>query len=176
MRRLAVLVPVALWGTAALAEAGPAPGLEQLRHAVGDWRVETRFRQADGGETRPFAGTYRFEWVIPDAVLRGVSEIPELKQRSAILFYLRPARNEIEMVSVGGDGKLWTMTGKEGSELRETADLPTADGGTMRLRFIRSKVEPERFESRMEWSSDGGASWNAGNHQVFLRCAGANPC
>ncbi|WP_373487674.1 hypothetical protein [Blastomonas sp.] len=154
----------------------PSAGLEQLRHVVGSWRVETRFRQQDGSETEPFVGSYQFEWVIEDAVLRGVSETPELGQRSVILFYLRPARNEIEMVSVGADGKLWVMTGRDGLETRETPDLPTTDGGTMRLRFTRFNVTPERFESRMEWSVDQGASWSPGNHQVFVRCSSDVAC
>jgi hypothetical protein len=154
----------------------PSSALAQLRHIAGNWRVQTRFRQQDGSETKPFAGTYRFEWVIPDALLRGVSEIPELGQRSAIMFYHRPVKGEIEMVSVGADGKLWVMTGRDGSESRETTDLPTTDGGTMRLRFTRFNVTPDRFESRMEWSTDKGASWTTGNHQVFARCPAEGAC
>jgi hypothetical protein len=178
VRRLA-LVLASAWAFPAAAGEPPsptAPGIEQLHHALGGWRVETRFRQQDGTETRPFAGTYRFEWAVPDTVLRGASEIPELKQKSAILFYLRPANGEIEMVSVGAEGKLWVMTGKEGSEVRETADQATADGGTMRLRFTRFNVSPDRFESRMEWSIDKGATWNPGNHQIFRRCQPIEPC
>lgn len=179
MKRLLATVMLIL-AAPAIGQVQPAPtpsaGLEQLRHIVGNWRVETRFRQQDGSETKPFAGTYRFEWVISDAVLRGVSEIPEFKQKSAIMFYLRPARGEIEMVSVGADGKLWVMTGRDGSESRETADMPTTEGGTMRLRFTRFNVTSDRFESRMEWSADKGASWTPGNRQVFVRCQPDDPC
>ena len=39
----------------------------------------------------------------------------------------------------------------------------------MRLRFTRYNVTPDRFESRMDYSTDGGATWTQGNHQVFVR-------
>jgi len=39
----------------------------------------------------------------------------------------------------------------------------------MRLRFTRYNVSQDRFESRMDYSTDGGATWTQGNHQVFVR-------
>ena len=39
----------------------------------------------------------------------------------------------------------------------------------MQLRFTRFAVTPDRFESRMEVSLDGGESWKPGNHQLFVR-------
>lgn len=156
--------------------AAPTPGVEQLRHMEGAWRVETRFVQEDCSDTEPFAGTYHFQWVIEDKVLSGVSEIPALGQKSAVLFYVRPATNEIEMASVGADGKLWVMTGRDAEEVRSTPDYPTTDGGTVRLRFTRFNVQPDHFESMMEWSADQGATWSKGNHQRFERCRDASPC
>jgi len=43
------------------------------------------------------------------------------------------------------------------------------DGSTMKLRFTRYNVMPDRFESKMEISRNGGLTWVPGNHQVFLR-------
>jgi hypothetical protein len=171
---LALAIP----GPAAAATLQPAqavqasPALGQLRHIVGTWDVRTEFLNPDASVARAAEGTYEFEWVIPDRVARGVSRIPSLDQASAILFYLRPAQRQIEMVSVGADGRLWVMTGPDDSEVRTTADVPTADGGRMRLRFTRFNVTPGRFESRMDWSTDGGASWTQGNRQVFVRRRG----
>jgi CubicO group peptidase (beta-lactamase class C family) len=48
-----------------------------------------------------------------------------------------------------------------------------SDGSTLQLRFTRYNVEPDRFESRMESSTDGGATWTQGNHQVFVRAGDA---
>lgn len=158
-----------------LATAQPAepprvgPALEQLRHVVGAWDVRTEFLNPDGSIARAADGSYEFEWVIPDRVIRGVSRIPALDQVSAILFYLRPASRAVEMASVGADGRLWVMTGPDDSEERTTADVPTQDGGRMRLRFTRYNVTQDRFESRMDYSTDGGATWTQGNHQVFVR-------
>jgi hypothetical protein len=73
------------------------------------------------------------------------------------------------MVSVGKDGHLWVMTGPAGSEIRTTSDAPMSDGSKMRLRFTRYNVTPDRFESKMEISTDSGATWVPGNHQVFAR-------
>lgn len=160
--------------TAAAAQpvAQPASvGLAQLRTVIGRWDARTEFFNPDGSSAGAYDGSYEFEWVVPDRVARGVSRIPALNLTSAILFYLRPARSEIEMVSVGADGMLWVMTGRDSEEVRTTPDVPTSDGGVVRLRFTRFNVADDRFESRMEISTDRGATWRQGNHQVFRRRA-----
>ncbi len=164
-----------------LAVAGPAlgqepaqttPALEQLRHVIGTWDVSTEFLSPDGSVARAVDGSYEFEWVIPDRLARGISRIPTQEQVSAILFYLRPAKREIEMVSVGKDGDLWVMTGKDNEEVRVTPDRTMSDGSNMRLRFTRYDVQPDRFQSKMEYSTDGGAKWTQGNRQTFVRRKG----
>lgn len=143
--------------------------VEELRGTVGRWEVVTEFLGDDGKVVRSARGTYEFEWVIPDHVVRGRSEIPELAQVSAILFYVSEAKRLIEMVSVGGDGVLWVMTGPLGGEVRTTPSVPSAAGGSTRLRFTRYNITDGRFESRMEYSGDDGKSWKPANHQVFSR-------
>ncbi|QUL38203.1 hypothetical protein [Erythrobacter sp. JK5] len=143
--------------------------VEQLRHVIGEWEVVTTFYRDDGSEAGDFSGTYSFAWVVEDKVVQGISTIPEFAMASGILFYLRPSTQEIEMVSVGPDGQLWTMTGPMDSETRETPMVEQADGSTIKLRFTRFNVTPDRFESRMERSSDGGETWVLGNRQVFVR-------
>ena len=61
------------------------------------------------------------------------------------------------------------MTGPLGGEERLSQEYPTVGGGEGRLRFTRFNVSPDSFESRMEYTEDGGQSWKPGNHQVFLR-------
>jgi hypothetical protein len=73
------------------------------------------------------------------------------------------------MVSVGADGKLWVMSGALGGEQRTSQEFQTADGKTARLRFTRFNVSADAFESRMDFSEDGGETWIPGNHQVFRR-------
>jgi hypothetical protein len=143
--------------------------VQQLRSAVGLWDVQTTQYGDDGAIARVACGTYRFDWVVPDRVLAGRSDIPDWKQASGILFYVNERRSTIEMASVGADGHLWVMTGPAGGETRATPPTPLADGSTMQLRFTRFNVTPDRFESRMEMSTDGGTSWRPGNHQVFKR-------
>jgi len=147
--------------------------VEQLRSTVGHWDVVTEFLNDDGSVARSVTGTYEFSWVVPDRVLSGKSAIPELQQSSGILFYINQKKREIEMVSVGADGHLWVMTGPLGGETRTTEEFKTADGGTGQLRFTRYNVTADAFESRMEYSDDGGATWKPGNHQTFLRSQSA---
>lgn len=165
----AALLLTAAGPARAMDPAPPSPALTQLRHVIGTWDVRTEFLNSDGSVARAADGTYEFEWVVPDRVARGVSRIPATDQVSAILFYLRPATHEVEMVSVGGDGVLWVMTGKDNEEVRTTVDRTMSDGSTMRLRFTRHDVQPDRFQSKMEWSTDGGKSWTQGNRQQFVR-------
>ncbi len=143
--------------------------VEELRHAHGTWAVTTEFLKPDGSVARTVKGKYRFSWVVPDRVLSGQSEIPELKQTGAILFYVSEPRKIIEMVSVGADGNLWVMTGTAGGDTRLTKPFPTADGKTSQLRFTRYNVKPDGFESKMEYTEDGGKTWLPGNRQVFRR-------
>lgn len=146
-----------------------SPAVAQLRHVQGEWDVTTTFYLPDGTPGRAFEGSYRFDWVMEDAILSGVSTIPAFAQTSGLLFYIREATGEIEMTSVGPDGRLWVMTGPIGAEVRETPAVDMPDGSTLKLRFTRFNVTPDRFESRMERSIDGGATWVQGNHQVFVR-------
>ncbi|HEY5558439.1 MAG TPA: hypothetical protein VIK49_01805 [Steroidobacteraceae bacterium] len=160
-----------------LAEASESPpsqftaAVAQLRQAVGLWDVTTTQYGEDGAVAGVMAGTYRFDWIVPDRVLAGRSDVPELKQSSGILFYVNERHSTIEMASVGADGHLWVMTGPAGGEIRTTPPTPLADGRSMQLRFTRFAVAPDRFESRMEVSLDGGESWKPGNHQLFVRAA-----
>jgi len=143
--------------------------VEELRHTHGNWLVTTEFLNEDGSVANRVDGTYEFDWVVPDRVLQGRSSIPELDMISAILFYVRESDASIEMVSVGKDGKLWVMTGPVGGDSRHTRPFATQSGGEGQLRFTRYNVSEESFESRMEWTQDGGQTWVQGNHQMFRR-------
>ena len=155
--------------TAAEASQAASPAVEQLRHVIGEWDVTTTFYRPDGSVAGTADGAYSFQWVQEDAVVQGTSTIPRFDMASGILFYIRPATEEIEMVSVGKDGQLWTMTGPMDAEVRETPVVANPDGSTIKLRFTRFNVTPDSFESRMERSADGGETWEVGNGQVFRR-------
>jgi hypothetical protein len=143
--------------------------VQQLRETRGRWNVTTEFLKPDGSIAKTVTGTYDFDWVVEDRVLKGVSEISELGSKSAILFHVNEGKGLIEMASVGKDGHLWVMTGPAGGETRTTPDMPMSDGSTMKLRFTRYNVAADRFESKMEVSTDAGLTWVPGNHQTFVR-------
>ena len=147
--------------------------VEQLRGSIGHWNVITQFLNPDGSTAKTVSGTYDFSWVVPDRVISGQSDIPELKRRAAILFYVNEVKSQIEMVSVGADGRLWVMTGALGEEVRVTQEFKTASGGVGQLRFTRYNVSTDSFESKMEFTEDGGNTWLPGNHQVFRRAVAA---
>lgn len=169
---LLLTLPDALVAQGAPSAEALSHSVEQLRHAVGTWDVTTSFLGPDGSIARSVQGTYEFDWVVPDRVVGGRSAIPELGQAGGILFYVRERTGEIEMISVGADGRLWVMTGPLGGEVRQTPEYPTEDGGRGALRFTRYNVLPDSFESKMEYTSDGGRTWTQGNHQTFRRRAG----
>lgn len=146
-----------------------ALAIKQLRHSHGNWSVTTKFLTEDGAVAKSVQGTYRFAWVVPDRVLSGQSEIPALKQKSGILFYVNEKKQTIEMTSVGADGNLWVMSGDAGEETRTTQPFRSADGKETQLRFTRFNVKPDSFASRMEYTTDGGQTWLPGNYQLFRR-------
>lgn len=143
--------------------------VEELRSSIGRWNVVTEFLQADGTVARSVEGTYEFSWVVPDRVVSGRNNLPALQQSSGILFYIQEKKRQIEMVSVGADGVLWTMTGALGGNERFSQTFETATGATARLRFTRFNVEADRFESKMDYTEDGGKTWTPGNRQRFVR-------
>lgn len=170
MRKL-IVTCLLLAGTTAQSDDRMQASIEQLRDSIGRWDVVTEFIAADGSIATTVEGSYEFSWVIEDQLVAGRTEIPELEQTAAILFYIDQGDEEIEMVSVGGDGKLWIMSGPLGGETRHTQTFETADGGTGQLRFTRYNVTDKGFESRMEITLDGGDNWRPANHQVFRRAS-----
>lgn len=148
--------------------------VQELSDAIGRWHVATDFLNANGSVARSVKGHYEFKWVVPNRVVSGISDIPELEMTSAILFYINESKGTIEMVSVGADGKLWIMTGPLGGNTRTSEPYDTADGGSGQLRFTRFDVTENAFESRMEYTIDGGETWLPGNHQRFQRAAAKN--
>jgi hypothetical protein len=143
--------------------------VQELRHAIGEWEVITEFYGKDGTVARTVNGTYEFEWVTPDRVVAGKSVLPSDDRASGILFYIDEKEDKIEMVSVGPDGRLWIMTGPLGGRTRYTREYETANGGMRQLRFTSYNVQPDSFESKMEYTSDGGKTWMQGNRQMFRR-------
>lgn len=177
LRRWLPALALAAWATTTSAQAPREDAalrhsVEQLRSSIGRWDVTTQFLRPDGSVAKSVKGTYEFSWVVPDRVVSGRSEIPELGQASGLLFYVNEKARQIEMSSVAGDGKLWIMTGPLGGETRTTQSYKTDKGGVGRLRFTRFNVAKDAFESRMEYTEDDGRTWTPGNHQVFRRAAG----
>jgi len=172
MRLLVPLMFLLIAPVSAFAESSPdalAASVQELRNSAGTWEVVTEFLAEDGSVANTAKGNYQFDWVIEDRVLQGSNSIPSLNMKSGILFYVSEERSVIEMVSVGKDGKLWIMTGPLGGDTRTTQPFATQDGGEAQLRFTRYNVTERSFESRMEYTEDGGESWKPGNHQVFTR-------
>jgi hypothetical protein len=137
--------------------------VNDLRRSIGRWNVTTEFLAPDGSVARSVTGTYEFAWVVPNRVVSGKSDIPEMRQVSGILFYVNEVKQVIEMVAVGGDGNLWVMTGPLGGNTRRSQEYTARDGGTGQLRFTTYNVTDDAFESKMEYTSDGGTSPSAGS-------------
>lgn len=180
IRYLFTVVLMGLPGIALAQEATQAEALQhsidQLRTSIGKWNVVTEFLNEDGSVANSVTGSYEFSWIVPDRVVVGKSEIPEMEQAAGLLFYIGEAQSRIEMVSVGGDGRLWIMTGPLGGEQRLSQEFETAEGGTRQLRFTRFNVSDNAFESRMEYTDDGGKTWKPGNHQTFRRAGRRRKC
>jgi len=113
-----LLAPAPLTAQAPAEPTALERSVEQLGNTVGRWAVTTEFLKEDGTVARSVTGTYEFSWVVPDRVVSGVSRIPELSQISGILFFINEKKEQIEMVSVGADGRLWEVIGPLGEEVR----------------------------------------------------------
>ncbi|MBX3703691.1 MAG: hypothetical protein KF822_07955 [Steroidobacteraceae bacterium] len=150
-----------------------AEGIDQLRQTVGTWNVTTTQYRSDGTIARKVSGTWQFEWVVPDRVISGRSVIPALGEISGMLFYVNERRAALEFAQVDADGQLRVLSGGTGGELRTAGPVAAADGSSVQLRMKRFNVAADCFESRVEVSTDGGASWRPDQHQRFVRARGA---
>ncbi|HEX9706155.1 MAG TPA: hypothetical protein VGA24_00820 [Steroidobacteraceae bacterium] len=171
-RTAAVILSFFILPLAEGGEMAPPPlasAVQQLRQAAGHWNVTTTRYGANGAIAAVASGTWHFDWVVPDRVLSGRAVIPDWKQTAGMLFYLNERRSTLEMASVGADGQLLVMSGPAGAETRTTAAIPLPDGRRMLQRYTRYGITTDRFETRMETSHDGGQSWKAGHHQLFVR-------
>ncbi len=166
---LTSVVPCRSQDAAAPPNEALAKSVEELRQARGQWAVTTDFLKEDGSVARTVQQTYRFDWVLEDRILSGRTETPELGQVSGILFWVNERKGQIQMASVGKDGHLFVMSGPLGGDTRATEPFPSGDGKQARYRFVRSNVQPDSFESRMEWTEDDGKTWLPANRQVFRR-------
>ena len=164
-----------------LAEAGEmappalASAVQQLRQAAGRWNVTTTRYAENGAVAAVATGTWSFDWVVPDRVLSGRAVIPDWNQSAGMLFYLNERLITLEMAQVSADGQLLVMSGPAGTETRTTTTIALPDGRRMLQRHTRYGVTADRYESRMETSYDGGASWKPGYHQLFVRAPAARP-
>ncbi len=146
-----------------------AEGIDLLRQTVGTWNVTTTQYRDDGTVARKVNGTYQFDWVVPDRVVSGRSSIASLGEMSGILIYVNERCSTLEMAQVDADGQLTVMSGNARSDLRTTAAVTRPDGSKVQLRVTRFNVGPDRFESRLDVSIDGGENWRPGSHQRFVR-------
>ena len=149
LRRLsaALLSMLAMPLAEATEMANPAmtSAVAQLRHAVGLWDVTTTQYDEKGAVAGVAKGTYRFDWVVPDRVLSGRSDIPEWRQSAGMLFYVNPTRSTIEMTSVSPDGQLWVMSGPAGAETRTTARSLEASAPTTVAGYVAPPPKPTRI-------------------------------
>lgn len=165
----ALAVSSAVAGETTAKEEALQASVHGLRGSIGRWNVQTRFLRPDGSAAKTVGGNCEFSWVVAGRVVSGRSEIPQRQQAAGIVFFINETKRTIEMVSVGADGNLWTMTGPLGGNRRMSQEFATANRATRRLLFTPLKVTPEAFESKMEYTDDGGKTWTAGNHQRFVR-------
>jgi hypothetical protein len=149
--------------------------VEQLRQSAGRWNVTTTRYAENGAVTAVATGTWSFDWIVPDRVLSGRAVIPDWNQSAGMLFFLNERQFTLEMAQVGADGQLLVMSGPAGTETRTTAAITLPDGRRMMQRHTRFGVSADRFESRVETSYDGGASWKPGYHQLFVRAPAKQP-
>lgn len=177
--KLATAVFTLLFMPLAHATGTAPPGLEsavqQLRQAAGRWNVTTTRYAENGAVAAVATGTWTFDWIVPDRVLSGRSAIPDWNQSAGLLFYLNERLVTLEMAQVGSDGQLLVMVGPAGADSRTTEPVALPDGRRMVQRHTRYGVTADRFESRIDTSYDGGASWRPGYHQLFVRAPAKRP-
>jgi hypothetical protein len=167
---LAGLLLAGLAGAAVAAEGDDPAGM--LRYMHGDWEVTTEFLNPDGSVASTVPGTYSLSWATEGRVLVGKNRSQDGTQTSGILFYLKKGDAELVMHTVGTDGHLWTLTGPVDGSGMMSEVTESRDGGTFRLRFTHFDREPDTFRSRMEYTTDDGATWVPGNRQSFRRVTG----
>lgn len=161
-------------GNRAQARARLSDAMKPLSYliTVGDWIAGPTFYGADGavtdhglstGYARPILGGAAIEqggrlvrpfesrvigWIVPDEDEGGFRYITYDRENGLLVH-----RGGIE------DGKL----------VLTTEPIPTADGGTIIYRRTDKPIDAGRYQYRLHYSRDGGASWVLANEQINIR-------
>jgi len=158
-----ILFLVAVAAAAPPLRAAPAPaGLEAWGFLVGEWDLVERRYGFDGGLIQTNTGHASFTLAMND---ERIQELQTLQQgdetaRAMHVFVFDPRSEELEIARTdSGHYGFWVIAGKLGNgriEMHEKHPDPASD---ITRRITYRRLDDDRFERQLEFSTDKGGSW-----------------
>jgi hypothetical protein len=73
------------------------------------------------------------------------------------------------LASVDESGEFWLLSGGLDRYVITSAPKRHADGSSTTIRFAHKDIGPDSTHVLMEYSENGGATWEVGFHQYLVR-------
>lgn len=179
MKRSILILPLLLLASVAAASPDPGPAsaeMEPFAPLAGDWDCATFSPQQDGS-VREGRARWRFWWILDGHALMDEWRAPKPDGSGEFVgvnirqWDRHEQRYHAAWLEIGNlhwrsyacrwDDGVFTMLGD--------AEAPDGRKGLSRITF--HDIRPDAFSWRMDWSSDGGATWTEGVFRIeATRC------
>lgn len=128
--------------------------LAKMNQDAGVWDCRWEFLDDDGGISATAEGTQTMAFVIEDAVMQIMMDVPEMQTQSVTHRFFDPIRQKLFWISVDNSGDQWSFV--EEFDGQPSYSLPhlDSDGVTTLLRFTVLRETMDEVDVVMELSTD----------------------
>lgn len=128
--------------------------LEKMKHDVGVWDCRWEFLNDEGEVSVTAEGTQAMSFVIENAVMQIIMDVPEMKIQSVTHRFFDPRRQKLFWISVDKNGEPWSFVEElDGKPSRSLPHLDS-DGLTTHLRFTALRETADEVDILMERTTD----------------------
>ena len=147
----------------------PDPAKKHLEYHLGDWETKTVILDPDGNELQTFEGMESCKYTIDGVVLELTTKVPDLDHISKAMLFYNATDKKILLLSVDQTGDYWFFSGDPGGGVLTSQPRKQEDGRELMLRFTRSNMADDSFETLLEYSTDNGGTWVQNYRQYSTR-------
>ena len=128
--------------------------LAKMKQDVGVWECRWEFLDDNGQIASTAQGVQSMSFIIDDAVMQVMMDVPDMKIQSVTHRFFDPLRQKLFWFSVDNHGDQWSFV--EEFDGKPSHSLPhlDAEGTTTHLRFTALRETADEVDILMESSSD----------------------
>ena len=128
--------------------------LAKMKQDVGDWDCRWEFLDETGDVSETAHGTQTMSFVIEDAVMQIIMDVPEMKTQGVTHRFFDPLRQKLFWISVDNHGDQWSFIEEFDGQPSHSLPHLDSDGSTTYLRFTAIRETLDAVDVLMELSTD----------------------